>query len=56
MEQSLNVKFVFLRANAEMKAAQSDCLGVEHALLGLLKLAELTAYDMFNAPDFVKKE
>ena len=56
MEQSLNVKFVFLRANAEMKAAQSDCLGVEHAFLGLLKLAELTADEMFNAPDFVKKE
>ena len=35
MEQSLNVKFVFMRANAEMKAAQSNYLGVEHAFLGL---------------------
>lgn len=56
MEQSLNVKFVFMRANAEMKAAQSNYLGVEHAFLGLLKLAELTAEEMFNAPDFIKKE
>ena len=56
MEQSLNVKFVFMRANAEMKAAQSSCLGVEHAFLGLLKLAELTADEMLNAPDFVKNE
>ena len=56
MEQSLNVKFAFMRANAEMKAAQSNYLGVEHVFLGLLKLAELTADEMFNAPDFIKKE
>ena len=56
MEHSLNVKFVFMRANAEMKAAQSSCLGVEHAFLGLLKLAELTSDEMFNAPDYIKKE
>ena len=56
MEQSLNVRFVMMRANAEMKAAHSDRLGVEHAFLGLLKLAELTADDIFNAPDVIKKE
>ena len=56
MEQSLNVRFVMMRANAEMKAAHSSYLGVEHAFLGLLKLAELTADEMFNAPDPVKKE
>lgn len=56
MEQSLNVKFVMMRAKAEMKAAQSDCMGVEHAFLGLLKLAELTADELFNAPDYMKKD
>lgn len=56
MEESLNVRFVMMRANAEMKAAHSSYLGVEHAFLGLLKLAELTAHEMFNAPDPVKKE
>lgn len=56
MEQSLNVKFVMIRANAEMKAAHSDCLGVEHIFLGLLKLAELTADELLNASDYIKKE
>ena len=56
MEQSLNVRFVMMRANAEMKAAHSSYLGVEHAFLGLLKLAELTADEIFNAPEPVKKD
>lgn len=56
MEQSLNVRFVVMRANAEVKAAHSGELGVEHLFLGLLKLAELTADDMFNAPDAIKQE
>lgn len=56
MVQSLNVKFVMMRAAAEMKAAQSNHLGVEHVFLGLLKLSELSADLLFNAPDFIKKE
>ena len=56
MEQSLNVRFVMLRANAEMKAAQSPGLGVEHIFLGLLKLAELTAAQIFKAPEALMQE
>lgn len=56
MELSLNVRFVMMRANAEMKAAHSSYLGVEHAFLGLLKLAELSADEMFNAPEPIIKE
>lgn len=53
MEQSLNMQFVMMRANAEMKAAHSDRLGQEHVFLGLLKLAELKAKDVYHAPDYV---
>ena len=56
MEQSLNMQFVMMRANAEMKAAHSDRLGQEHIFLGLLKLAELKAEDIYNAPDYVLKD
>lgn len=56
MEQSLNMQFVMMRANAEMKAAHSDRLGQEHVFLGLLKLAELKADDVYNAPDYVRKD
>ena len=56
MEQSLNVRFVMMRANAEMKAAHSSYLGVEHAFLGLLKLAELNADQIFEAPEPILKD
>ena len=56
MEQSLNMQFVMMRANAEKKAAHSERLGQEHVFLGLLKLAELGAADMFNAPDYILKD
>lgn len=55
MEHSLSVQFVLMRANAEVKAAHSDQLGIEHLFLGLLKLAELHADDIINAPDVVKQ-
>lgn len=54
-EVSLTMKFVHMRANAEMKAAHSGSIGVEHIFLGLLKLAEMNAEELFNAPDFVLK-
>ena len=53
VELSLPMQFVKLRAEAEMKAAHSDSVGVEHIFLGLLKLAELEADDIVNAPDFI---
>lgn len=56
MEQLLNVRFVMMRANAEMQAAHSSYLGIEHVFLGLLKLAELTADEMYNAPDAIRKD
>ncbi len=56
MEQSLNMQFVMMRANAEMKAAHSDRLGQEHVFLGLLKLAELAAESIYNAPDYILKD
>ena len=56
MDQSLNMKFVMLRAKAEMEAAHSSCLGVEHVFLGLLKLAELSADEVFNVPNAVKAD
>lgn len=55
MDYSLPMQFVLMRANAEVKAAHSEQLGIEHLLLGLLKLAELHADDIFNAPDVVKQ-
>lgn len=55
MEQSLNIRFVMMRANAEMKAAHSNSVGIEHVFSGLLKLAEFRAGDLFNAPDFIMK-
>ena len=55
LDYSLPMQFVLMRANAEVKAAHSEQLGIEHLLLGLLKLAELHADDIFNAPDVVKQ-
>lgn len=55
MEFSLSMQFVQMRAEAEVKAAHSKVVGVEHLFLGLLKLAELRAEDMFNVPDFFLK-
>ncbi len=55
MENSLSVKFVQLRAEAEKNAAHSEELGIVHLFLGLLKLAEIKAKDAFNAPDFILK-
>lgn len=55
MEHSLSMQFVLMRANAEVKAAHSERLGIEHLFLGLLKLAELHADDIFTAPDVVKQ-
>lgn len=54
-EFSLTMKFVQLRAEAEVKAAHSSGAGIEHIFLGLLKLAELSADELFNAPDFIMK-
>lgn len=44
-----------MRAEAEVKAAHSEAVGVEHFFLGLLKLAELQAEDIFRAPEFIMK-
>lgn len=54
-ELSLTMQFVQMRADAEAKAAHSNSVGIEHIFLGLLKLAELRADDLFNAPDFIIK-
>ena len=54
-ELSLTMQFVQMRADAEVKAAHSNSVGIEHVFLGLLKLAELKADDLFNAPDFIIK-
>ena len=54
-ELSLTMQFVQMRADAEVKAAHSNSVGIEHIFLGLLKLAELKADDLFNAPDFIIK-
>ena len=54
-EFSLTMQFVQMRADAEVKAAHSNSVGIEHYFLGLLKLAELRADDLFNAPDFIIK-
>lgn len=54
-ELSLTMQFVQMRADAEVKAAHSNYVGIEHFFLGLLKLAELRADDLFNAPDFIIK-
>ena len=56
MEHSLNLQFVMMRAKAELKAAHSSVLGQEHVFLGLLKLAELKAKDVYNAPESVLRE
>ena len=53
VELSLSMQFVQMRAEAEKKAANSDIVGVEHYFLGLLKLAELKADELVNAPDFI---
>ena len=54
-ELSLTMQFVQMRADAEVKAAHSNSVGIEHVFLGLLELAELKADDLFNAPDFIIK-
>ena len=54
-ELSLTMQFVQMRAGAEVKAANSNTVGIEHYFLGLLKLAELRADDLFNAPEFIIK-
>lgn len=54
-ELSLTMQFVQMRADAEVKAAHSNSVGIEHIFLGLLKLAELRADDIFNAPEFIIK-
>ena len=53
MDHSPSMKFVMMRARAELKAAHSDALGVEHIFLALLKLAELHAGDFISAPENV---
>ncbi|MCI8578320.1 MAG: AAA family ATPase [Lachnospiraceae bacterium] len=55
MELSLSMQFVQMRADAEVKAAHSQTVGVEHIFLGLLKLAELHGEDIFNAPEFIMR-
>ena len=55
VELSLSMQFVQMRAEAEKKAANSCTIGVEHLFLGLLKLAELNANELVNAPDFIMK-
>lgn len=54
MEYSLSMQFVMMRANAEMKAAHIENEGIEHLFLGLLKLAELRAADIVNAPEQIE--
>ena len=56
MEQSLSMQFVTMRAEAEAKAAHSKEIGVEHIFLGLLKIAEVTAEQLFNVPEFIAKQ
>lgn len=56
MKYTLAMKFVNMRAEAEKKVAQSECLGVEHIFLGLLKLAELNASDIVSAAEFAMRE
>lgn len=51
MDCSLSMQFVLMRAKAEVKAAHSEQIGVEHLFLGLLKLAELQASDFISAPE-----
>lgn len=53
MDHSPSMKFIMLRANAELKAAHSDALGIEHIFLALLKLAEIHAADFISAPENV---
>ena len=47
LELSLTMQFVQMRADAEAKAAHSNSVGIEHVFLGLLKLAERRADDLF---------
>ena len=53
LELSLTMQFVQMRAEAEVKAAHSSAVGIEHVFLGLLKLSELRADELFNAPEFI---
>lgn len=51
MENSLTLEIVQMRAKAEMNCMGANTLCVEHLFLGILKLSEMKAKDLFIAPE-----
>lgn len=49
MELNTAMRFVMVRAQAEVVSARNSAIGIEHIFLGLLKLSELTADDFASA-------
>ena len=56
MEKSLTMQVVMMRAQAEMNHSASRTLCVEHLFIGILKLSELSAREMFNEPEPLIRE
>lgn len=56
MELSLTMQVARMRAQAEAKSMDTRTLSCEHLFLGILKLSEMTAQELFHAPEALMRE